>query len=62
MIQTKNMSVIILFTTSNYCEFKIVRNEEGRGCSLNGIVYNYLPTKTTENHKKNLSLDSEYLA
>lgn len=45
------MSVTILFTTSNYCEFKIVYNEEGRGCSLNRIIYNNLPTKTRENHK-----------
>jgi len=52
MIQTKNMSVIILFTTSNYCEFKIVHNEEERSCSLNGVIYNHLPTKTGKNHKK----------
>jgi hypothetical protein len=29
MMQTKNMSDTIFFTTSNYCEFKIVSNVEG---------------------------------
>lgn len=52
MIQTKNMSVIILFTTRNYCEFKIVCNQEERGCNLNGVVNNHLPTKTGETTKR----------